>query len=76
MMINTYHTLERKPISLLETARVYTSRPTLISPEGSFHFEEREDKDGCPSPTNHMSSFPPLRPLYIFMFTSSTQPGN
>lgn len=50
MMINTYHTLERKPISLLETARFYTSRPTLISPEGSFHFEEREDNVAVPCP--------------------------
>lgn len=29
--------------------------PTLISPERSFHFGKREDKDGCSSPTNCIS---------------------
>lgn len=28
---------------------------TLISPEGGFRFGEREDKDGCFSPTNCIS---------------------
>lgn len=51
MMINTHHTLKRKPISLLETVRLYTC-PILTSPEDSFRFGEREDNDGCPSPTN------------------------
>lgn len=60
-MVHTCRTMERKPISALEIAKLYNPCPTLISLEGNFHFGERQDSDGCPLLTNRISFISSLK---------------
>ena len=71
------HTLQRRPIfSVGNTQVIYPVSNSWFLQRVAFILGRDKTVMAVPCPPTASASFPPLRLLWIFMFTWSAQPGN